>query len=199
MTASCDVSTIRPATPHSNHYNNAFSLFCRSFKEQLKITFLVITNSIRHQFYYNSWWNILILSKIPDSMIRFSYLIVKVLLYYRLNLIKNLLLDQSFHGFQEVSEANVLSCFRLACLSFLNVWKKLFVYGRLSWIHVIVSEIDFTRLHVLGGNQINIKIALTLQFHLNELKYLQQHRSRLFDSLKYLQFLFFDAVISFST
>jgi hypothetical protein len=109
------------------------------------------------------------------------------------------LLDQSFHWFQEVWEVNVVSCFRLVCLSFSNVSKKLFFYGRSSWIHVIVSEMAFVRLHVVGGTRINIKITSTLGFNWHEFKYLQQHQWRLFGALKYLQFLVFDAVISFST
>ena len=109
------------------------------------------------------------------------------------------MLDQFFHWFQEVSEANVLSCSRLVCLSISNFSKKLFVYGRSSWIHVTVSKTDFVRPHALGGTEINIKITSTLEFHFNELKYLQQHPSRLFGSWKYLQFQVFDAVIWLST
>ena len=109
------------------------------------------------------------------------------------------MLHQTFLWIQIVSEANVFSCSRSVCLSFPNASKKLFVYGRLSWIHVIVSKIDFVRLHVLVGTQINIKITLTLEFHLNEFKYLQQHPSKLIGSSKYLQFLGFGSIISYST
>ena len=87
--AACGLSRINRTTLHSTHYNNAFSLFWGSFKEQLRITFLVISKSIRHQFYYNNWCNILFLSNIPVSMIQFSYWSDEFSLYYRLNLIKN--------------------------------------------------------------------------------------------------------------
>ena len=89
-------------------------------------------------------------------------------------------------------------------LTYNNLSNKCYLVG-LNGLHCFVlhwswKSHEYKRISFCSFSDVFLVfLNVTLRFNLNEFKYLQKHLSRLFDALKYLQFLVFDAVTSFST